>query len=162
MEEKARIENWSIERYNIAMEKLKQEREAENVYNETYEDPFPDLKQLSEFQDKSSEEDAEESRPTRIGSIFQSKLPAFGNICYKNTRTYMVWNSKILSIQEVDDYLTQAKPLWEVSYLHKYKPFNEADACKILHIKKYNVKNALSSIVHERHPYIVGNVYFSR
>lgn len=157
IEQKAREENWSIEKIATVMEEFKQRRElSDSMYYEEYEDPYPQLKQLTEFQSESSEEEYEQSRPTRVGAIFQSKLSSYGSVSYKNSKTYMVWNSRMLPIQEVDYYLSQAEPLWTVSYLNKYKPFNEADACKILHIKKYNVQNALSSIVHERHPYIVG------
>ena len=43
--------------------------------------------------------------------------------------------------------------------MHPLVSFNEQDACKILHVKKYNVQNALQAIVHERLPYIVCKGY---
>lgn len=105
------------------------------------------------------EEDFETGTITRIGMKFQSSMPTFGQISIPHHECRKVWDSRRLPHSAVDEYLSQAKHLWEVSYLNALVPFNEQDACKILHTKGYNPQSALQAIVHERLPYIVCKFY---
>ena len=120
------------------------------------------LRQITDFNTSSSEDEdyeQDEGTITRIGSQFQVNVTEFGKISTKNNDCRKIWDSQKLPIHIVEDYLNQAKRLWDVSYLHSLVAFNEQDACKILHVKKYNVQNALQAIVHERLPYIVRKNY---
>lgn len=158
--EKAQIENWQPQKLSDALNHLKKQRDTFALPKREYEDPVPMLRQITDFNTSSSEDEEqeiEEGTITRIGNQFQSKLTDFGRISVRNNECRKIWDCKKLPLTIVDDYLKQAKNLWEVSYLNSLVPFNEQEACKILHIKRYNVQNALQAIVHERLPYIVCN-----
>ena len=116
------------------------------------------LRQITDFNTSSSEdgeEEIEEGTITRIGNQFQVAIDEFGKLSTRNPGCRKIWDCRKLPSDIVEDYLEKARRLWDASYLHSLVEFNEQDACKILHIKKYNVQNALTAIVHERLPYIV-------
>ena len=121
------------------------------------------LRQITDFNTSSSEEGEgeggiEEGSITRIGNQFQVKIGEFGGLSTRNYGCRKIWDCRKLTVEAVEEYLEKARRLWDASYLHSIVAFNEQDACKILHIKKYNVQNALTAIVHERLPYIVCKV----
>ncbi|CAG9312239.1 unnamed protein product [Blepharisma stoltei] len=158
LRDKAKAENWTKEKLNEALHVLKEQKEQFALPKREYIDPVPQLRQITDFMNPSSEEEEEDPESgsiTRIGTQFQSSLPAFGEISIPSSKCQKIWDCHRLSVTAVDDYLRQAGQLWERSYLKSLIPFNEQDACKILHIKNYNIQNALQAIVHERLPYIV-------
>ena len=159
--QRAQEETWESSRLDEALQKLKQQRDTFALPKREYIDPCPNLPQLTDFfvESCSEDEEIEEGTITRIGPQFQANPPTFGTISTKRRETLKLWDSKALPVSVVEDYLTQASKLWEVSYLKDLVNFNEQDACKILHVKKYNVQQALQAIVHERLPYIVCKIY---
>ena len=162
VKEKAQMENWSTQKLSDTLNHLKNQRETFALPKREYEDPVPMLRQITDFNTSSSEDEeqeVEEGTITRIGNQFQSKLTDFGKISVRANECRKIWDCRKLPLGIVDDYLKQAKSLWELSYLNSLVPFNEQEACKILHIKRYNVQNALQAIVHERLPYIVCKGY---
>jgi hypothetical protein len=155
-------ENWAPQKLSDALNFLKQQRETFALPKREYIDPVPMLRQITDFNTSSSEDEdngGEEGTITRIGAQFQVLVTDFGGISYRNHECRKIWDCKKLSSDTVDDYLDHAKRLWDSSYLRGLVPFNEQDACKILHIKNYNIQNALQAIVHERLPYIVCKIY---
>ncbi|OMJ77353.1 hypothetical protein SteCoe_23050 [Stentor coeruleus] len=158
LKDKAKTENWTQQKLTDQLSILKQQRETFALPKREYIDPVPMLRQITDFQTSSSEDeeqDGEEGTITRIGNMFQVNIPEFGKISVRNNECRKIWDSHKLPVQMVEDYLIQAQKMWAVSYLNSLVPYNEQDACKILHIKRYNVQNALQAIVHERLPYVV-------
>lgn len=160
LKDRAKIENWSPQKLADGLSFIKTQRETFALPKREYIDPVPMLRQITDFNTSSSEDDerdVEEGTITRIGNLFQVMVTEFGKVSVKNKECRKIWDCKKLPQSTVEEYLEQAKRLWDSSYLHSLVAFNEQDACKILHIKKYNVQNALLAIVHERLPYIVCN-----
>jgi hypothetical protein len=162
LKEKARLENWSVQKLQDSLAHLKKQRDTFALPKREYEDPVPQLRQITDFNTSSSEDEEqeiEEGTITRIGDQFQSQLTDFGKVSSRSNECRKIWDSKRLAKNVVDDYLEQAKRLWESSYLNGLVPFNEQEACKILHVKRYHVQNALHAILHERLPYVVCKKY---
>lgn len=122
-----------------------------------YEDLVPELKQLTDFIDQSSDEEdeREESTVTRVGLQYQVAPPRYGTVTHSTNRERMVWDSKRLSPEIVEQYLAEAEKHWPASYLSQVIPFNEPDALKILHVKDYRTQKALEAIVCQRLPYVL-------
>ncbi|CAG9331707.1 unnamed protein product [Blepharisma stoltei] len=158
LREKAKAEGWTKEKLKEALHILSEQKEHFALPKREYIDPVPQLRQITDFMNPSSEEEEEDPESgsiTRIGTQFQSSLPPFGQFSIPHRECRKVWDSHRLPISTVDDYLKEAEQLWNVSYLKSLVPFNEQDACKILHAKGYSVQNALQAIARERLPYIV-------
>ena len=162
LKEKANSENWTDQKLIDALNHLKRQRETFALPKREYVDPVPQLRQITDFNTSSSEDEeqeVEEGTITRIGSQFQSQITGFGKVSNRNNECRKIWDCKRLASNVVDEFLEQARKLWESSYLNTLVPFNEQEACKILHVKRYHVQNALHAILHERLPYIVRNNY---
>ena len=158
LREKARSENWTPQKLIDALSYLKRQRETFALPKREYVDPVPELRQITDFNTSSSEDEeqeGEEGTITRIGGQFQSQVVDFGKVSSRNNDCRKIWDCRKLAGNLVDEFLEQARTLWESSYLNSLVPFNEQEACKILHVKRYHVQNALHAILHERLPYVV-------
>ena len=114
LRDRATVENWSSQKLNDALNILKQQRDTFALPKREYIDPVPMLRQITDFNTSSSEDEdngGEEGTITRIGTQFQVIVTEFGGISCKNSECRKIWDSSKLSAKVVEDYLNQAKKL---------------------------------------------------
>ena len=87
LREKAALEGWSPQKLADSLNLIKQQRETFALPKREYEDPVPVLRQITDFNSSTSEEDednGEEGTITRIGTQFQVVVPEFGRISMRH------------------------------------------------------------------------------
>mmetsp|Transcript_9549 Transcript_9549/g.18605 ORF Transcript_9549/g.18605 Transcript_9549/m.18605 type:complete len:241 (-) Transcript_9549:748-1470(-) len=154
LKDRAKQEHWPEDKLSDLLGKIQHQREVKGLPHNEYENPFPQLKITTDFLDPSSEEDLEDYRVTRVGTKYQAVIGRFGDICERHKDCRLIWNSRKLPREAVDEYIQAAKEEWGKGYLAKLKEFNEQDACLVLHVKNYEVTDALRAFTEERLPYI--------